>query len=234
MLEGQCLLDLRQVCHGRRVRRRRQAAPRRPQASPQPHGRDAEVVRAYEETFTAVLMQTGMLKMMSRVLVCLYTTDAGSLTAAELVQHLQVSPGSISKAIAFLEGQGLVRRQRDERYVTDDDVWYQAMIADARSTAHLAGTALQGAGVLGPGTPAAPRSRHATSCTRNPKPPRTRLGPEPTPEVGPFGRDRGGDGYRRGGGAWCRAWSPALPRPASSVTGLQRATTPPHPLRDMR
>ncbi|ARF59222.1 GbsR/MarR family transcriptional regulator [Streptomyces gilvosporeus] len=145
----------------RRARRRRRTVPRGPQASPQPHGRDAEVVRAYEETFTAVLMQTGMPKMMSRVLVCLYTTDAGSLTAAELVQHLQVSPGSVSKAIAFLESQGLVRRERDERrrerYVADDDVWYQAMIADARSTAHLAGTARQGVGVLGPGTPAAAR-----------------------------------------------------------------------------
>jgi hypothetical protein len=42
-------------------------------------------VREYEEMFTTVLMQSGLPKMMSRVLVCLYTTDAGSLTASELV-----------------------------------------------------------------------------------------------------------------------------------------------------
>lgn len=119
-------------------------------------------MRAYEEVFTTVLMQSGLSnKMMSRVLVCLYTTDSGSLTAAELVRRLQVSPASISKAITFLESQGLVRRERDERrrerYIVDDDVWYQSMMASARSTAQLVETARQGVGVLGPGTPAAAR-----------------------------------------------------------------------------
>ncbi|WP_369265613.1 GbsR/MarR family transcriptional regulator [Streptomyces sp. R35] len=106
-------------------------------------------------------MQSGAPKMMSRVLACLYTTDAGSLTASELVQRLQVSPASISKAIAFLESQGLVRRERDEqrreRYFADEDVWYQSMMASARSTAQLVETARQGVGILGPGTPAAVR-----------------------------------------------------------------------------
>jgi DeoR/GlpR family transcriptional regulator of sugar metabolism len=99
--------------------------------------------------------------MIARVLVCLHTTDAGSLTASELVQRLQVSPASISKAITFLESQDLVRRERGEgrreRYVVDDDVWYQAMIASARSAAQLVETARQGVGILGPGTPAATR-----------------------------------------------------------------------------
>jgi DNA-binding transcriptional regulator GbsR (MarR family) len=98
---------------------------------------------------------------MSRVLVCLYTTDAGSLTASELVQRLKVSPASISKAIAFLESQGLVRRERDERrrerYVVDDDVWYQAMIASARANTQIIQTARQGVGILGPNTPAGAR-----------------------------------------------------------------------------
>jgi DNA-binding transcriptional regulator GbsR (MarR family) len=111
--------------------------------------------------FTTVLMQQGLPKMMSRVLTCLYTTDAGSLTAAELVQHLQVSPASISKAITFLESQGLIRRERDERrrerYVVDDDVWYQGMTAAARSNNQLAEAARQGVSVLGPDTPAAAR-----------------------------------------------------------------------------
>ena len=71
--------------------------------------------------------------MAAGVLTCLYTADAGSLTAAELVQRLQVSPASISKAITLLENLGLVRRERDdgrrERYVADNDAWYQSMIA---------------------------------------------------------------------------------------------------------
>ncbi|TDQ53252.1 GbsR/MarR family transcriptional regulator [Actinorugispora endophytica] len=153
--------DTAQRAAERRARRRGKTAPRGPQAPPQAHGRDAEAVREYEETFTAVLMQSGLPKMTARVLVCLYTTDAGSLTASELVQRLQVSPASVSKAITFLEGQGLVRRERDgrrrERYVVDNDVWYQSMIANARAEARLVETARQGVNVLGPGTPAAAR-----------------------------------------------------------------------------
>ena len=153
--------DLAHRATERRAHRRRQAAPRGGEAPAQAYGRDADAVREYEETFTTVLIQTGTPKMMARVLTCLYTSDAGSLTAAELVRRLQVSPASISKAIAFLEGQGLVRRERDERrrerYVADNDVWYQSMIASARGTTQLAETAREGVHVLGRDTPAAIR-----------------------------------------------------------------------------
>ncbi|UFR03634.1 helix-turn-helix domain-containing protein [Streptomyces sp. Go40/10] len=153
--------DLAHRATEQRAHRRRRTEPRGPQAPAPAHGRDAEAVRAYEELLTTVLMQSGAPKMMSRVLACLYTTDAGSLTASELVERLQVSPASVSKAIAFLESQGLVRRERDERrrerYVVDDDVMYESMMASARGTAHLGETARQGVGVLGPGTPAAVR-----------------------------------------------------------------------------
>ena len=118
-------------------------------------------MREYEETFTTVFMRSGLPKMTARVLTCLTTTDAGSLTASELVQRLQVSPASVSKAITFLEGQGLVRRERDEgrreRYVADNDVWYQSTIASARANDQLAETARQGVVVLGASTPAAAR-----------------------------------------------------------------------------
>jgi len=160
--------DLAHRATERRAHRRRPATPGRPTTPRQARrlnaddsdSDSAEAIREYEETFTTVLMQSGVPKMMSRVLACLYTTDAASLTAAELVRHLQVSPASVSKAIAHLESQHLVRRERDERrrehYIVDNDVWYQAMIASARSTAQLVDVARQGAGVLGPG-PAATR-----------------------------------------------------------------------------
>lgn len=106
-------------------------------------------------------MQSGTPQMMARVMACLTSSDTGSLTAAELVQRLQVSPASVSKAIAFLESQDLVRRERDERrrerYVADDEVMYQAMMFSARASAQVAETARQGVGVLGPGTPAGAR-----------------------------------------------------------------------------
>src|SRR5215472_4401623 len=58
----------------RRARRRRQAVPSTRQAPQQAFevlGRDAEALREYEEAFTTVLMQSGLPKMISRVLVCL-------------------------------------------------------------------------------------------------------------------------------------------------------------------
>ncbi|MEV6793610.1 helix-turn-helix domain-containing protein [Streptomyces sp. NPDC051320] len=153
--------DLAHRATERRAHRRRSASPRGPEPAPQPHGRDAEAVREYEELFTTVMMQSGLPKTMARVMVCLLTTDAGSLTASELAQRLQVSPATISKSIAFLEGQTLVRRERDERrrerYVVDDDLWYQSMIASVRSLTQQVEIARQGVGVLGPGTPAAVR-----------------------------------------------------------------------------
>ncbi|MGW6733242.1 helix-turn-helix domain-containing protein [Streptomyces sp. NPDC055013] len=153
--------DLAHRATERRAHRRRQAAPRGSEAPPQAHGRDAEAVHEYEELLTTVFMQSGMPKMMSRVMACLTITDAGSLTASELVQRLQVSPASISKAITFLDSQGFVRRERDdrrrERYVVDDDVWYESLMASARAIAQVVVTARQGVGVLGPGTPAATR-----------------------------------------------------------------------------
>jgi Helix-turn-helix domain/MarR family len=153
--------DLAHRATERRAHRRRPASSRGPESVPQPHGRDAEAVAEYEETFTTVLMASGLTKMTARVLTCLFTTDAGSLTASQLAQRLQVSPASISKAITFLESQDFVRRERDERrrdrYVVDDDLWYQSMVASVRANAQVVETARQGVAIFGPGTPAAVR-----------------------------------------------------------------------------
>lgn len=151
--------DLAHRATERRARRRKQAQAREPER--QGNGRDDEAVREYEETFTTLLMSQGLPRMTARVLTCLFIADAGSLTAAELVRHLQVSPASVSKATAFLEDQGLIRRERDERrrdrYFVDEDVWYQSTIASARGIARVAQTARQGVTVLGRDSPAAAR-----------------------------------------------------------------------------
>ncbi|WP_435864621.1 helix-turn-helix domain-containing protein [Streptomyces sparsogenes] len=153
--------DLAHRATERRAHRRRPAASRGPESARQAPGRDTEAVSEYEETLTTVLMGSGLPKMAARVLTCLFTTDTGSLTASELAQRLQVSPASISKAIAFLESQSLVRRERDERrrdrYVADDELFYQATIASARANDQLVEIARQGVTVLGPHTPAAAR-----------------------------------------------------------------------------
>ena len=156
--------EMAQRATERRSRRRKPTVATPPggrTARAQPHGRDDEAVREYEETFTTLFMGQGLPKMTSRVLTSLFITDSGSLTAAELVERLQVSPASVSKAVTFLESQGLVRRERDERrrerYAVDENLWYQSTIAGARGIAQVAETARQGVAVLGRGTQAAVR-----------------------------------------------------------------------------
>ncbi|MYT68706.1 MULTISPECIES: helix-turn-helix domain-containing protein [unclassified Streptomyces] len=149
--------DLAHRATEQRAHRRKQAAPRGAQQPARADGRDDAAVREFEETFTTVMMASGMPKMMARVLSSICLSDEGSLTAAELVQRLQVSPASVSKAIAFIEGLGMVRRERDERrrerYVVDDDIWYQSMVASAQATARIVAIAREGSGLLGPATP---------------------------------------------------------------------------------
>jgi DNA-binding transcriptional ArsR family regulator len=123
-------------------------------------GRDPAAVDEFERRYTEVLVQTGLPRMISRVLTSLSTADSGSMTSAELVRRLRVSAASVSKAIAYLENQGLVRRERDgrrERYVVDGDMWYRASVASAATNIALAETVLAGAEVLGPDTPAGAR-----------------------------------------------------------------------------
>jgi DNA-binding transcriptional ArsR family regulator len=145
-----------------RARRRKPAPPPDLPAALGAYGRDPEAVRGFVEQFATLMAQTGLSRMAARVLVCLFTTDAGALTAADLVQQLQVSPASISKAVGYLEELELVRRERDprrrrERYVVDDDVWLRAWTASARKNATWADAAQQGAEVLGATTPAGAR-----------------------------------------------------------------------------
>ncbi|MFE0437866.1 helix-turn-helix domain-containing protein [Streptomyces nigra] len=153
--------DLAHRAAERRAHRRRTASAPDPASGPLPYGRDEDAVAEYEERFTTVMMGSGLAKTMSRVMVCLLTSDTGSMTAADLAKRLGISPATVSKSIAFLESQSLVRRQRDERrrerYVIDEDLWYQSMIASVRSLEEQVELAREGVDVLGPGTPAAVR-----------------------------------------------------------------------------
>ncbi|WP_441293101.1 MarR family transcriptional regulator [Sorangium sp. KYC3313] len=146
---------------GRRARRRRPASPPGLPVAAGADGRGPEAVRAFVEQFAALMVQTGLPRMAGRVLASLYTADSGALTAAELVKRLRVSPASVSKAIGYLEGLEVVRRERGprrgERYVIDDDVWERAWTTSARSHEMWADAARRGAGILGPVTPAGVR-----------------------------------------------------------------------------
>jgi DNA-binding transcriptional regulator GbsR (MarR family) len=147
---------------GRRSRRRKPAPFVELPATAEGYERDPEKVRGFVEQFVTLMVQTGLPRMAARVFACLVTTDSGALIAAQLVQQLRVSPASVSKAIGYLEGLELVRRERDsrrrrERYIIDDDLWLRTWMTDAQRHARWADTAQQGATIFGAATPAGVR-----------------------------------------------------------------------------
>ena len=127
----------------------------------QPSGADRRR-REYVERFAAMMVDGGLPRMVSRVLALLYTADSASLTAADLVRELRVSPASISKAIGYLEHVGMVHREPDphrrlQHYVVAEEVWLKAWQVSARTNLNWAETATEGADLLGRDTPAGER-----------------------------------------------------------------------------
>ncbi|WP_405979483.1 helix-turn-helix domain-containing protein [Streptomyces sp. NBC_00158] len=154
--------DRAQEATRHRALRRKEVRPTPPPVPDGGHGRDPQEVRDFTESFTGLLAGQGLPPMVSRVLACLYTTDSGALTAAELVERLRVSPASVSHAVAWLEGQGMLRRERTtgarrERYAIDDELWLRSLLAAARMNDLLVAESRRGAEVLGASTPAGAR-----------------------------------------------------------------------------
>ncbi|GAA2850294.1 helix-turn-helix domain-containing protein [Streptosporangium fragile] len=145
-----------------RARRHKQARPPAPPVPGSGHGRDPQAVRDFTESFTALLVRQGLPRMEARVMACLQITDSGALTAADLVQRLRVSPASISHAVAFLEQQGMLRRdrvpgERRERYVIDDEIWLRSLRASLQMNDALVAASQRGAEIFGTATPAGAR-----------------------------------------------------------------------------
>lgn len=142
----------------RHKRQRRTPAPGRADLG----GRDPQLVDEVGAQSVELMILAGLPQMMAKVLAALFTTDSGSLTSAELVRRLHVSPAAISKAVGYLETQALIRRERDphsraDRYIIDDDVVFQSIIASARNQTRIAEACATGAEKLGTTTPAGAR-----------------------------------------------------------------------------
>ncbi|MEU6711304.1 helix-turn-helix domain-containing protein [Nonomuraea sp. NPDC046802] len=121
-------------------------------------------MREFERRFTE-FMSPGLPTMASRVLFCLFTSDTGNLTVADLTERLQISPASVSKGVGWLERVGLVRRERDnrrERYLVDDEVWYRAWIVGTQSMALWADIIREGVDTVGRQSPAGVRLKTAS------------------------------------------------------------------------
>ncbi|WP_214321319.1 MarR family transcriptional regulator [Nonomuraea sediminis] len=111
-----------------------------------------------EDGVIEMVVGMGLPKMMARVLISLWLSEEGRLTAAELARRLKVSPASVSMAVGYLTQQGLIRRERDSQrrrdiYVVDDNAWYHSMMTSARQTLEAAEAAKAAAETYGRDTP---------------------------------------------------------------------------------
>ncbi|MFF3444441.1 helix-turn-helix domain-containing protein [Streptosporangium sp. NPDC002721] len=119
--------------------------------------RDREVFEV-EEGAVEMAVGMGLPRMTARVLIGLWLSEDGRLTAAELSRGLKVSPASISTAVGYLTRQGLIRRERDPQrrrdvYVVDDDAWYHSTLIGSRQTLAAAEIAKAAGRTLGLDTP---------------------------------------------------------------------------------
>lgn len=149
---------------GYRADHAQRTAGRRPPRPPRPPAPDP-ADGAFVDHFAALLAATGLPRMTARVFVALLIADG--LTSADLVRRLRVSPASVSKAIAQLEGLALATRTPDpgarrDRYRVDEDVWLQAWQSDTGAHGRIAAAAREGVDLFGATTLAGTRL-HAMS-----------------------------------------------------------------------
>ncbi|MFF0319849.1 helix-turn-helix domain-containing protein [Nonomuraea angiospora] len=114
--------------------------------------------REAEDEVIEMAVRMGLPKMMARVLIGLWLSEDGRLTAAELTRTLQVSPASVSMAVGYLLQQGLIGRERDPRrrrdiYTVDDDAWYHSVVTGSRQSIEAAEFAKAAGERLGLDTP---------------------------------------------------------------------------------
>lgn len=124
--------------------------------------RDREAVSRFHHDFVFTLLQMGFPRMPARVFVALITNDSGRLTAADLGQALQASPGAVSGAVRYLIQLGLVRREGEpgsrRHYYRVPDRWWDDVVAIRENLmGRWAAVMHEGAVVLGMDTPAGAR-----------------------------------------------------------------------------
>lgn len=86
----------------------------------------------FVEQMAGALTEAGMPRVASLVFSALLIDDDGRMTSTELSGVLAVSPASVSGAVKYLVGVGMVRRERErgsrrDVYVVDDDAWHGTM-----------------------------------------------------------------------------------------------------------
>ena len=92
-----------------------------------------EIRRVFVERMGSALTSAGLARLPSRIFAALLADPDGRMTAAEIGTALQVSPASVSSAVRYLDGVGMVRREREpgtrrDVFVVDDDAWRDTLL----------------------------------------------------------------------------------------------------------
>ncbi len=130
--------------------------------------RDPESVSRFIERFASVLVEGGVPRMPARVFAALISTDDGRLTAAELAERLRISAAAVSGAVRYLEQVSLVGREREpgsrrDRYVIQDDLWFEAILRREQLLTRWERALNEGVDALGAGTPAGRRLENSVA-----------------------------------------------------------------------
>jgi DNA-binding transcriptional regulator GbsR (MarR family) len=124
--------------------------------------RDEEAVRRFVERFALNLTEAGMARMPARVFATVLVAEDGRRTAAELAEHLGVSPAAISGAVRYLTQLRLVSREREpgervDHYRVSSDTWYEAIARRDEMVASWLSDLAEGVKAVGPETAAGAR-----------------------------------------------------------------------------
>jgi len=84
---------------------------------------------AFVERMGGALAGAGLARLPSRVFAALLVDDDGRMTAAEIASTLGISPAGVSGAVRYLDGVGMLRRERErgsrrDVFVVEDDAWH--------------------------------------------------------------------------------------------------------------
>ena len=114
------------------------------------------------EKFAAVLILAGFPAMPARVFVALLVSDSGRLSAAELVELLQISPAAVSGAVRYLASLGLVHKERvpgsrRDHYRMPADIWQQVTMLRSHALTRWSALLKEGIDLVGADSPAGRR-----------------------------------------------------------------------------
>ena len=129
---------------------------------------DDSAVRDASDRLAARLVESGWSRMPAVVFTCLLCSDSDGLTSAQLTDYLSISAASVSQAVRFLSGIGLVDRvrrpgSRRELYRVRNGVWHEVIARGVLALARIRDSLRETHAVLGSGSPSARRMADAVA-----------------------------------------------------------------------